>query len=105
MQAAPDCAIISDRSKQKEKDMEYTYRVSGVCSRSVTFDLSDDNKVSGISFVGGCDGNLKAVGKLCEGRDADEIINILKGNTCGLRKTSCADQFARALEAAKAERA
>ncbi len=85
--------------------MKHEYRLSGVCSRSVSFELGDDGRVSDIAFVGGCDGNLKAVGKLCDGMDADDIIGLLKGNTCGLKKTSCADQFARALEAATAETA
>ena len=80
--------------------MHYTYMPQGVCSRMVEFDLDENQKISGVSFFGGCDGNLKAIGKLLEGADAQETINILKGNTCGRRPTSCADQLARGLEAA-----
>ena len=45
-------------------------------------------------------GNLKAISKLCEGKNAKEIAEILKGNTCGPRATSCADQLSRAIEEA-----
>ena len=86
------------RRRGKEKYMEhYTYRLSGVCARQVDFDL-EDGKVHNLSFVSGCNGNLKAIGKLCEGQDKERLIAILKGNDCGGRGTSCADQFARALE-------
>ena len=52
-------------------------------------------------FTGGCNGNLKAIGKLVEGMDADEVVAILQGNTCGYNETSCADQLTRAILAAK----
>ena len=84
--------------------MKYTYKTFGTCSTQIDFDLTD-GKVSGVSFVRGCDGNLKAIGKLVEGHDAKEIIGILKGNTCGYKSTSCADQLAIALEQALAEQA
>lgn len=84
--------------------MKYSYRPSGVCSRMINFDVTD-GKVSDVSFVGGCDGNLKAIGKLVEGHDAQEIIDILKGNTCGYKSTSCGDQLAQALEAALTQQA
>ena len=79
--------------------MKYTYKNEGVCSRSVSFDLND-GIVSGVSFVGGCNGNLKAIGKLAEGMKATDLIEKLSGNTCGFKNTSCADQFAKALSKA-----
>ena len=33
--------------------------------------------------------------------DADRVIELLRGNTCGFKNTSCADQLACALEEAK----
>ena len=53
-------------------------------------------------FVGGCNGNLKAIGKLVEEKDAEEIAAMLKGNDCGGRGTSCADQLSKALTEALA---
>jgi len=84
--------------------MEFNYRTSGVCAQQITFTLTD-NTVSNISFLGGCHGNLKAIAKLCEGMDADRLVSVLQGNTCGRKGTSCADQLARAVLAAKAEMA
>ena len=81
----------------------YTYRPTGpVCSRGISFAI-DDGRLRDVRFVGGCDGNLKAIGKLVEGADAKEIAAILRGNDCGGRGTSCADQLARAVEEALAE--
>ncbi len=76
----------------------YTYRTNGTCSRQISFDIDENNKVHNVSFVGGCNGNLKAISKLVEGMDASKVIEILEGNTCGMKKTSCADQLARALK-------
>lgn len=61
------------------------------------FDL-DEGKLHNVSFIGGCNGNLKAIGRLVEGRDAREIADILRGNDCKMRGTSCADQFAKAID-------
>ena len=80
----------------------YTYTPKYVCSREIRFGL-EDGKVHDLRFVGGCDGNLKAIGKLLEGHDVAEAIRLLKGNDCGGRGTSCADQLALALEAALEE--
>ncbi|MBR5641318.1 MAG: TIGR03905 family TSCPD domain-containing protein [Firmicutes bacterium] len=84
--------------------MKYTFKTSGTCSTQINFDLTD-GIVRDVSFVRGCDGNLKAIGKLVEGHEAQEIIDILKGNTCGYKSTSCGDQLAIALEQALAHQA
>ena len=77
--------------------MTYSFKTRGVCAISIKFDLND-GIVSNVSFLGGCDGNLKAISKLVEGMEASKVISILKGNTCGYRQTSCADQLTKALE-------
>lgn len=80
--------------------MAYTYKTKGVCSTQISFDV-DGDRITNVSFTGGCNGNLKAISKLVDGMTADEIAGKLKGNTCGFRDTSCADQLAKAvLEAA-----
>jgi len=80
----------------------HTYQTKGTCSRQIDFELRD-GKVYNVNFVGGCNGNLKGISKLVEGMDAKELIERLKGNTCGSKSTSCPDQLALALEAALAE--
>ena len=78
--------------------MLYTYRTKGTCSAEITFELDEDtNLLHTVVFKGGCNGNLKAIGKLVEGRDAKEVMETLRGNTCGPRSTSCADQLAQAI--------
>lgn len=82
----------------------FDYTPRGVCSRAIHIDLSDDGKtIENVSFEGGCNGNLKAIGKLVKGQPTDKVADILAGNTCGPRKTSCADQMSIALRQAQAE--
>ncbi len=79
--------------------MKYTYRTTGTCASTISFDI-DGNVISDISFMGGCNGNLKAISKLCDGMTVEEIESKLLGNTCGMKSTSCADQLAKAARAA-----
>ena len=81
--------------------MKYTYRTKGTCSRSITFDI-EDGVVMNVRFEGGCNGNLKGIGQLVEGMDVDDVIARLEGTTCGMKRTSCPDQLAKALKEAKA---
>lgn len=74
----------------------YQYTTKGTCSRQITFDVTEDNKLKNVKFLGGCNGNLQGVSKLVEGRDVDEVISILKGIECR-GNTSCPDQLATAL--------
>ena len=83
--------------------MKYEYKTSPkVCSVKINFEV-EDNKLHNLKYTGGCPGNLQMISKLLEGKDIDEVIEICKGNLCGLRGTSCADQLALALEKYKEE--
>ena len=77
----------------------YSYTPEGVCSKQIDFSVDDEGKLHNVHFVGGCPGNLLAIGKLVEGKDAKEIAEILRGNDCRGRGTSCADQLALAIDA------
>lgn len=83
-----------------DKIMKIERNNKGVCSRSVAFDIDENHKVTNVSFVGGCHGNLQGVSALCEGMTAEEIISRCKGIRCGFKSTSCPDQLAQALEEA-----
>ena len=72
-----------------------TYKTTGTCASVIEFDREGE-VVTNIKFTGGCNGNLKALAKLCEGKDASFISEVLSGNTCGGKSTSCADQLAKA---------
>ena len=76
--------------------MKHTYQTSGTCAREIQFEI-DNGTIHNVCFIGGCNGNLKAIAKLVEGKNAEEIATLLKGNTCGPRNTSCADQLSKAL--------
>ena len=76
----------------------FTYATKGVCSRKITFDIVD-GKLHNVQFEGGCPGNLLAISKLVEGKDALEIAEVLAGNDCRGRGTSCADQLSQAIKA------
>ena len=73
------------------------YKTRGTCSRLIKFDV-EDNKVTNVKFVLGCNGNTKGVAALVEGMDIHEVIKRLKGIDCNGRGTSCPDQLAIALE-------
>ena len=79
--------------------MTYTYKTKGTCSTQIDLEL-EGNIVHNVKFTGGCNGNLKAIGKLTEGMDAERLVSLLSGNTCGGKGTSCADQLSRAVRLA-----
>lgn len=79
--------------------MRYTYKTTGTCSTAISFDI-DGNIISNVSFTGGCNGNLKAISILTDGMTVEQIESKLKGNLCGMKKTSCADQLAIAVRKA-----
>ena len=80
--------------------MQYTYKTKGTCSREINFEV-ENGKVKNVQFICGCNGNLKGIGALVEGMDIDEVIARVEGVTCGMKATSCPDQLAQALKAAK----
>ncbi|MBQ0050495.1 MAG: TIGR03905 family TSCPD domain-containing protein [Treponema sp.] len=73
------------------------FNTRGTCARTITFERDEDNRIHNIRFEGGCNGNLKAISKLCEGMTGEEISAKLLGNLCGTKGTSCADQLAKAV--------
>ena len=81
-----------------------TYMTRGTCSRQILFDVTEDNKVKNVKFIGGCSGNLQAMARLVDGKDIDEVISTLKGIKCR-SNTSCGDQLAIALERYKEKKA
>lgn len=81
--------------------MEYTYKPSGVCSRVITFEIDESDRVHNVRFQGGCSGNTQGVAKLVEGMTRREVIDRLDGIDCNFKGTSCPDQLARALKGVK----
>ena len=77
--------------------MNYKYKTKGTCAREIAFEL-EDGIVKNVSFFGGCNGNLKGIAALVEGKKAEEIIPLIKGIKCGFKPTSCPDQLSKALQ-------
>ncbi len=77
---------------------DYTYDTERTCAKKINFSIDEEGRLHNVSFLGGCPGNLLAIGKLIEGQDAKKVADILRGNPCGARGTSCADQLAIALD-------
>lgn len=79
-----------------------TYTPKGVCSRQITIEYDEDTKTLGnVSFLGGCNGNLKGIGSLVKGMKIDDVIAKIEGTQCGMKGTSCPDQLAQALKSIK----
>ena len=78
----------------------FTFEPKRVCSKRIDFALDEEGRLHDVKFMGGCPGNLQAIGRLVEGKDAAEISAVLRGNDCGARGTSCADQLSIAIDEA-----
>ena len=83
--------------------MHYDYKTQGTCSRTISFDI-EDGTVKNVKFEGGCNGNLKGITALAEGKKPEELIKCLEGIKCGFKQTSCPDQLSRALKSALEEK-
>ncbi|MBR6502408.1 MAG: TIGR03905 family TSCPD domain-containing protein [Clostridia bacterium] len=80
--------------------MKFTYKTNGVCSRSIDIEI-EDNVLKSVSFMGGCNGNLKGIGALVAGMNIDDVIERLEDIKCGFKNTSCPAQLAEALKSYK----
>lgn len=79
--------------------MTARYRTNGVCAAFIDLD-TDGKTVRWVELHGGCHGQGQALAAMVRGRPVLDVVKRLKGISCGIRGTSCADQLARALEAA-----
>ena len=71
--------------------MVYTYKTTGVCSRSITIEVEGDTVKSAV-FEGGCNGNTKGISGLVAGMKIDDIISRLEVNGINAdRKTIYSD--------------
>lgn len=77
-----------------------THTCQGTCSRQIDIDI-DGEKILNVQFTGGCHGNTQGIAALVRGMRIDEAIARLDGIDCRGKGTSCPDQLARALKAAR----
>lgn len=78
--------------------MEINFKTSGICCREMNFSVDENNTITDVEFVGGCNGNLSGMAKLLIGQNALEVADKLEGNTCGNKMTSCPDQLSKAIK-------
>jgi uncharacterized protein (TIGR03905 family) len=78
--------------------MHYDYETTGTCCRLISFDMDDEQVLSNVTFMGGCDGNLKMIAKFVNGMKATDVVSKCSGNICRNKGTSCADQLAHAAQ-------
>lgn len=77
---------------------QYSYTTHGTCSKTIDICVDDSGRIADVKFLGGCNGNLKGICALVNGRKAAEVKATLAGITCKDKPTSCPDQLAKALE-------
>ncbi len=78
--------------------MKFNYIPQNVCSRYIEFEIDDNDIIRSVTFLGGCNGNLKGISNLVEGMKVDDVIARLQNIRCGFKNTSCPAQLAAALK-------
>ncbi len=84
--------------------MTFQYIPKGVCSRKMIIDIDDNDVVTNLQVIGGCNGNLQGISSLVKGMKVNDVISRLDGISCGGKPTSCPDQLASALKEYKASK-
>ena len=76
------------------------YKPRGVCSKKMEIDL-EGGVIQAVRVLGGCNGNLQGIASLLKGMTVEDAIARMEGIRCGMKPTSCPDQLAQALKAAR----
>ena len=58
--------------------MEINFKTSGICCREMNFSVDENNTITDVEFVGGCNGNLSGMAKLLIGQNALEVAEKLE---------------------------
>ena len=56
--------------------MKINFKTSGICCREMNFSVDENNTITDVEFVGGCNGNLSGMAKLLIGQNALEVADI-----------------------------
>ncbi|CCY84008.1 putative uncharacterized protein [Prevotella sp. CAG:1185] len=75
-----------------------SYKTTGTCSELINLTVDDNDCISEVSFVGGCNGNLQGICSLIRGMNVNDVKERLNGIRCGYKSTSCPDQLCRAID-------
>lgn len=77
---------------------ELLFKTQGTCSQAIRIVINDEKRVESVEFIGGCMGNTSGIAALVRGMKVEDVIERLRGITCGFKNTSCPDQLSKALE-------
>lgn len=80
------------------KNKKVFYKTHGTCSQFIEVEADENNVLTRVNFIGGCNGNLQGIAKLVTGMKLDTVKSSLNGIRCGSKSTSCPDQLCRAIE-------
>ena len=61
--------------------MQFEYKTKGTCSQRILFEIVD-GIVQNVEFIGGCNGNLKAISSLVNGMKVEDVIARVDGICC-----------------------
>ncbi len=78
----------------------YEFQPKDVCSRKMRMAIDEEGKILSFEVEGGCQGNLRGIGRLLKGRDVREVADLLSGVECRgsrTKATSCPDQLSQAI--------
>lgn len=73
-------------------------KTDGVCAHTIQVKLNNDDTIFDVTFIGGCNGNARAITRLVTGMTVEQVIEKLDGVICGNKGTSCTDQLAQCLK-------
>ena len=86
--------------KQDNEPQRYIFHTQGVCPPEIHFQL-EEGVLREVRFVGGgCPGNAQLVSRFLQGKPINEVMDLLEEIDCR-NGTSCPDQLAKALIAAR----
>ena len=86
--------------KSEHEQERFIFHTQGVCPPEIHFQIQKDI-LQDVRFVGGgCPGNAQLVSRFLKGKPLHEVLELLQEITCR-NGTSCPDQLAKALIAAK----
>ena len=68
-----------------------------VCPKEFCIEIDKEDRIIDILAEGGCQGNFEGMASFIRGMKINDVIERLKGITCGMKDTSCPDKIAEIL--------
>ena len=72
------------------------YFPQGICAKRIRVEIENDI-IKDVHLAGCCDGQANMLKKICIGTNAKMMADLLLGNECQNRGTSCANELAKCI--------